>query len=466
MVQQQPTCHDPRVAIVRGYKVKLGVDHGHLVISDGIDVHERKIPLIDRTLRRVIITGRAGYITLSALRWCRSHQVAIITVDPDGELLSCSPASDTPDAPTMRAQALCGPGGRYETSGVDIARSITDRKLARQAEVAYNTLGRDREAREIRRVARFLRTADSQKAISLIEAEAARYYFGAWSDVSIAWERSDERIPAHWLYYAGRKNPNYNGNRYAIDPVNAMLNYAYRMLGIEAKLACLAAGMHPALGFMHADLYDRDSLVIDLIETVRPEVDEYVLSLLSHPGNPFARRYARSDFTETSGDKELPDGTVRLSEALRHEISTQSVTWAGSLYTIAQDVARMVASATPSRVFPRDITSDAVIMKQPARSATIENITPDDVIPDELWSQIESLAWQLPTPETGRTNVQHRSVIAALVYARAKRLSRATVAPSFKVSTNTLERRFSTWRELDAWQKIESVILENATRVD
>jgi CRISPR-associated protein Cas1 len=55
----------------------------------------------------------------------------------------------------------------------------------------------------------------------------------------------------------------------------------YSLAAIEARLACEAVGLHPALGFVHADEPQRDNLALDLLEPVRPEVERFVLDLVA-----------------------------------------------------------------------------------------------------------------------------------------------------------------------------------------
>lgn len=451
---------DDRIWIAHGYGVKLTIDRGQLLLADGVGAYrrERRVPKIDRTLRRIIITGNTGYLSLGALRWCREHQISIVLVNTLGEATSLYPAESPADAPTLREQVSCGPGGRREATGLEIARMLTSRKLARQAEVAWNVLDAESTAREIRRVARFADKAATVKELGLLEAESARRYYNAWSDVSIRWAQSDlSKVPEHWLTYTGRKNPLANGNRHAIHPVNAILNYAYRMLEIEATLACHAAGLNPTIGFIHADRYDRDSLALDIMECVRPEVDTFVLNMLAHRENNSPRIFSRREFND-SDSKNYPPGTVRLLAPLTHEIAEQSVSWSASLYEIAEEIARMIAHNSAIRVIAREATADVVMMRKVVMPVQIPGAI--DILPDDLWSQIASLAATLPQPKAEARTPAHRQVIAAIACQRIYRISREKVGPVYGISPNTLDRRFREWRTLHNWHKIEAVIGE------
>ena len=67
------------------------------------------------------------------------------------------------------------------------------------------------------------------------------------------------------------------------DPVNACLSLAYTLLHFEAVRMAHAAGLDPLLGFYHRPAFGRESLACDLIEPLRPAVDEWIWQQFS-PG--------------------------------------------------------------------------------------------------------------------------------------------------------------------------------------
>ena len=121
-------------------------------------------------------------------------------------------------------------------------------------------------------------TADSISAIRLIEAQAARAYWSAWSTLPINFPKNDRgRVPDHWCNFGARVSPLTGSPRLAVNPPNAILNYLYSVLESEARLAAAALGLDPGLGVLHVDTPARDSLACDLMEPVRPEIDAYLL---------------------------------------------------------------------------------------------------------------------------------------------------------------------------------------------
>lgn len=69
--------------------------------------------------------------------------------------------------------------------------------------------------------------------------------------------------------------------RPAEDMFNAFLNYGYGILYRIIERALLVAGLHPYIGFMHYDGYQRKSMVFDFIEPYRIWVEKTVFNLFT-----------------------------------------------------------------------------------------------------------------------------------------------------------------------------------------
>jgi CRISPR/Cas system-associated endonuclease Cas1 len=76
-------------------------------------------------------------------------------------------------------------------------------------------------------------------------------------------------LPPHWQTIRERHSPLSDSARRAVDPTNAILNYAYGVLEGPCRQALAAEGFDLACGFLHADQQYRDSLVYDLMESMR-----------------------------------------------------------------------------------------------------------------------------------------------------------------------------------------------------
>jgi hypothetical protein len=161
----------------------------------------------------------------------------------------------------------------------------------------------------------------------------------AWSALDLRWAKADlPKVPEHWRTFGTRASPLTGNPRLAANPANAILNYLYALVEAGARLTCLAIGLDPGLGILHADLRARDSLALDVMEPVRPEVDAYVLGLLG------GRTFRWADFIETR------QGGCRIVAPLTHELAATLPSWEARLAPIVEGVARAIASGPNSRV--------------------------------------------------------------------------------------------------------------------
>jgi CRISPR-associated protein Cas1 len=113
----------------------------------------------------------------------------------------------------------------------------------------------------------------------------------------------------------------------ATHPINAMLNYAYRMLESQVRISAVAAGLDPTIGFLHANREGRVALVYDLMEPLRPKVDRAVLSFVT------STTFTPKDFLLTQNGKCRlhPEFASRvISLALRDCIIQDTVSRAAS----------------------------------------------------------------------------------------------------------------------------------------
>ena len=91
-----------------------------------------------------------------------------------------------------------------------------------------------------------------------------------------------------------------------MDPVNALLSFAYSLLAHDCAGALESVGLDSYVGFLHRDRPGRSSLALDLMEEFRPCIaDRFVLTCINN------RIFQKSDFTYRE------NGGVYLNEAGR-----------------------------------------------------------------------------------------------------------------------------------------------------
>jgi len=272
----------PRHGVVTlfGYGIGVRVERGHLIVEDGIGAARREVrfPRVGHGLRRLVVIGADGMVSLAALRWLADQDACFVMLDRRGSVLATTGPVRPSDARLRRAQALADESG----SALRIVRELIGQKLAGQERIAREKLCNSRVAETIAKARVAVAKADSIQAIRLLESQAAGAYWSAWHSLPVMFPRSDvRRVPEHWRSFGARRSPLTGSPRLAVNPPNAILNYLYAVLESEARLAAAALGLDPGLGFLHKDMPTRDSLACDLMEPVRPQVDAFVLDWIT-----------------------------------------------------------------------------------------------------------------------------------------------------------------------------------------
>jgi CRISPR-associated endonuclease Cas1 len=319
----------PRYGVITlfGFGIQVRVDRGHLFLEDGIGPNRRQVrlPRVGHGLRRLIVIGSDGMVSLAALRWLADQDAAFVMLDRDGSVLATTGPVRSSDAKLRRAQALA----HSSRAALRITRELITQKLTGQERVARNKLLDTGTADTIARFRSELLTADSIATIRLIESQAARAYWAAWSTLPVNFPKNHlRRVPGHWRSFRARVSPLTGSPRLAANPVNAILNYLYALLESEARLAVAAMGLDPGLGVLHVDTTARDSLACDVMEPVRPVVDAYLLDWITRES------LSREWFFEQH------DGNCRLMAPFAVRLSETAPTWGRAVAPVAEWVAR------------------------------------------------------------------------------------------------------------------------------
>lgn len=124
----------------------------------------------------------------------------------------------------------------------------------------------DKTSAELKRYSDTAKDIKETSSLLGIEGMAARTYFAAFE--GMLKNNSGELWP---FDFNGRNR------RPPLDPVNALLSYAYAMLVKDIAVTLFAVGFDPYLGFYHTLRYGRPSLALDLMEEFRPIVADSVV---------------------------------------------------------------------------------------------------------------------------------------------------------------------------------------------
>ena len=321
-----------------GFGIKIKRWNSHLYLEDGVGLERRAIRLSrvdfrEKHIRRIVCIGADGYVTLDALEWLADVGASFVMLDRLGKVRIVTGPASPSEARLRRAQALALSNG----AALRIARELISAKLTGQEKLVQQQLKNDAVAHAIVELKSRLVNTENLDAVRAIESHAAILYWAAWRDVPVMFPRKDVgRVPVHWLTFGPRHSPLTGGPRLSVNPANSLLNYTNAIAESECRLAVCICGLDPGLGFIHTDTANRDSLALDLIETIRPEIEAWLLNwLLTEP-------LRRSDFFETE------NGNCRISSSLCEKLSETALTWRKLVSPWAEFIVRELWATTRS----------------------------------------------------------------------------------------------------------------------
>jgi CRISPR-associated endonuclease Cas1 len=325
------------VLTLAGFGIKVRMQRGHLEIEDGIGMERRtiRLPRVGHGLKRLIVIGSDGFISLSALEWLTAQDASFVMLERNGKVLCVTGPVRPSEAKLRRAQALAAGNGL----GLEIARTLIDAKLKGQEQVLRERLNCEAAAEVISNFRDKLVSVDTFDAMRIVEANAAACYFRELRCIPVTWPKADvPKIPDHWRFAGSRQSPLSGGPRLAVTPVHAILNYCFAMLEAETRLSLSALGLDPGLGVgLHTDTANRDSLALDVLEPVRPQIETWLLNWIG------SEPLRRSDFFETG------TGNCRLMSHFCIKLSGTAAVWRKLVAPWAEYVAQTLWNGTKSR---------------------------------------------------------------------------------------------------------------------
>ena len=115
------------VLTLPGYGINARVERGHLILQDGVGRIRRqaRFARVRHGLRRLVVVGADGLISLAALQWLAAQDTAFVMLDRDGSALAATGPVRPSDVRLRRAQALANHSG----VALAISRDLIVRKL-------------------------------------------------------------------------------------------------------------------------------------------------------------------------------------------------------------------------------------------------------------------------------------------------------------------------------------------------
>ncbi len=241
----------------RGAGLSLS-DSGILRVQYGEETHRVGL----QALQQLLLVGEVELST-RVLRACLEAgvSVALMPRRGRGETVHLFPPGPTPFA-LRHAQHL---HYHHPASRLRLARLWVIAKL-RQQQLWLDAHGLDGASLE--RFVTAAQTAPDHAALMGEEGAGSARYFEQWGPL---WQ-------APWKFvHRSRRPPR--------DPVNALLSLSYTLALHSIGRQATRRGLEAGIGFLHTPLRGRPALALDLLEPLRPWVDQWVWQWLHGDGN-------------------------------------------------------------------------------------------------------------------------------------------------------------------------------------
>ncbi len=178
-----------------------------------------------------------------------------------------------------------------------------------------------------------IETCTEGEALRGLEGEAAQRYFAVF-DALILQQKEG------FSFSARRRRP-------PLDPVNAMLSFAYTLLAHDCAAALESAGLDPYVGFLHRPRPGRNSLALDLMEELRcVYADRFVLSCINQKmvtAKQFERQENGAVLLTDAGRKAFLNAwQTKKQEQITHPFLNEKLPWGLVPYVQALLLARTI----------------------------------------------------------------------------------------------------------------------------
>lgn len=304
--------------ILTGHGISLRIESGALHVRDGLTHYPQEcreyrfFPGKHNTPSRIVLLGHDGSISIDVLCWLAGQRIPLVILDFQGNEITCISSTPTADDSKLRlAQLLATRPDRALEIAQQFVRSKLAGQLANVIELWPDTDLRRKSEQKIGSCLELIESANSTGELLTIEAAAANSYFKLWKELPLNWsKKSIGRIPDEWRTFGQRESKVGGENRNASHPVNAILNYGYAVLESQVRIACAIIGLDAGISYLHAAKDGRDSLVFDLIEPLRVELESHLIRFI------LGATFGHEDFVLSV------QGICRVSPQLGRRIAT------------------------------------------------------------------------------------------------------------------------------------------------
>lgn len=256
-----------RTIAIMGYGKRLSVSRGFFIVGDSNGGNTRISPA---DVDEIIIATPGASLSVKAIRLAASMGIPIYIMDNQRDQpLIITPVYSTKTSDTRRHQYKSLDTGK----ALELARCLVTGRIKVQQRV-LERLNHHVQNPLVNKAIEYLKNRapviqslntnhrkDWRTSLRVLEAEAARAYWGALSQL----------VPGEYRFKG--RDPD------SRDPLNSSLNYAYALIYARAYTKLLLAGLDPYAGIYHVDRSGRKSLVYDFTEPFKPHADYQLVML-------------------------------------------------------------------------------------------------------------------------------------------------------------------------------------------
>ena len=289
--------------LLSGFGIAIDVNKAHLTIKQRDSVIEFEPHRI--RYDSIIIDGHYGSISFEAMRWLSKHDVSLVLLNWNGNLLSVTHPQETlnADLKIKQYEKYLNPELRLYIASQIVKQKVKSsisllKKLSNFYDIDMTAINR-----EIQRV-----DYDNINSLMMYEGRIASAYGSCLSNIF------NQLAPD--FNFQSRKNLSYSWNMNASEPINALLNYGYALLESMVRKDINAIGIDASIGYLHEMAPSKHPLVYDLQELFRYVVDYSVIELLES-------KMKKSDFitTENYHIRLRPDTAKLLIEKIMNNFN-------------------------------------------------------------------------------------------------------------------------------------------------
>jgi CRISPR-associated endonuclease Cas1 len=305
--------------ILGGHGIRLRINHGALEIRNGFTHYPQQREEIrifpGEILRpsRIILLDGSGAITLDVLSWLAAQDIPLVQLDFQGRVVSAIGSAGIGTDPgllKLQLMAAQNPAQALQLATWFLRQKLTNSCRTLVTSTPPSDARHDAISQMEADIARLDQgLAESIRQLQGLEGPCAALYFLAWRGIPIQWKgNSRTPIPEAWHEIGHRRARQKLGNRFARHPVQAMLNYAYATMESRLRIETIRVGLDQSIGYLHLSREGRAALLLDLIEPMRPMVDQAILRFVRD------QTFSPADFTLAA------DGTCRLHPQLARRV--------------------------------------------------------------------------------------------------------------------------------------------------